>query len=189
RQGAAHPPTVGELPMNVLAGEQRAGTAASHPATYDYADSAVDLRRLIGGVWRRRRLMFAIVVAVMGLVIAFLLTATPKYTSEAQVLVENGESPFTRPQQEAPLQLPSVTEDDVRSQAQVLMSHDLGERVVEALQLYKYPEFDPVSRGLSPVRQLLVTLGLSSDPRDTPPQQRALRAYFDKLIVYPITGS
>ncbi len=175
--------------MNVLAGEQRAGTAASHPATYDYADSAVDLRRLIGGVWRRRRLMFAIVVAVMGLVIAFLLTATPKYTSEAQVLVENGESPFTRPQQEAPLQLPSVTEDDVRSQAQVLMSHDLGERVVEALQLYKYPEFDPVSRGLSPVRQLLVTLGLSSDPRDTPPQQRALRAYFDKLIVYPITGS
>jgi polysaccharide biosynthesis transport protein len=62
-------------------------------------------------------------------------------------------------------------------------------RVVKALESAGKPEFDSMSKGLSPLKQILIATGFSDDPRLMTLEQRAMQRLYRKLTVYPIPDS
>lgn len=126
-------------------------------------------------------------VAFLGSLV-FVNLATPRYTAEAKLLLESGDSFFTRPSQDRAND-PSIDEQAVASQVQVVMSRDLAREAVKRLGLVGNPEFDPMVRGVGPVKRLLILMGLADNPLDRAPEERVLGAYYDRLLVYPVGKS
>jgi uncharacterized protein involved in exopolysaccharide biosynthesis len=70
-----------------------------------------------------------------------------------------------------------------------LLSRDLARQVIKKNKLAELPEFDPVLRGISPVRSLLALFGIGRDPFSMTPEERVLDAYFDRLTAYAVDKS
>ena len=119
---------------------------------------------------------------------AYVNTVTPRFTAEAKLLLESRENFLTRPDYDREQQ-PQIDEQAVASQVQVVMSRDLAREAIKRLDLVGNPEFDPLARGLGPVRSLMVRLGLGQDPLDHAPTQRILDDYYERLLVYPVGKS
>ncbi|WP_137390703.1 GumC family protein [Rhodoligotrophos defluvii] len=149
--------------------------------------AAVDLFGLLQGMWRRKLLMLFVLSTVVGATVAYIATTTPKYKAEAEVLIENTESAFTRTSLET--QPRQLDERDIASQVQVMQSGEIAERVVKALDLTSKPEFQFSDEEPNVVEKWLIEKGLAADPRTFTPLQQALEIYYDDLQVYPIGGS
>ena len=146
----------------------------------------IDLRAL-GGALRRRRAAIAIVtLAAFVLVAIFVSVVTPRYTAETQVLLENQETFFTRPDRVnvQTEQAPQFDPEAVASQVQLINSRDIARRAIKDLKLEGDPEFDPQARGLNPLKRVLILLGLMRDPTREAVDQRIVTAFLDKLTVY-----
>ena len=164
--------------------------AASSP-TPIYPELRADAVNL-AQVWRALRLrwrwiLIPTLVAFAGSLL-FVNLVTPRYTGEAKVLLETRETFYTRPGQERPDQ-PLIDEQAVASQVQVVLSRDLGREAVRRLGLVGNPEFDPLVHGIGPIRRLMILLGLASNPYDSPPEERVLDRYYERLLVYAVGRS
>jgi len=105
---------------------------------------AIDLRRWAALFMRRIRMFIGVAALVFVAVAIFTLTATPKYTATASVMLD------VRKQQvvnnDAVLSgLPAET-SVVDSEVEVLKSRHLAERVVDVLKLDQDPEFNSALR-------------------------------------------
>ena len=148
--------------------------------------SELDLRALLAALKRRRKVIAGATLSALVLVGVFVNVVSPRYVAEAQVLLENEETFFTRPDRSAtPSEQASLVDPEaVGSQIQLITSRDLAARAVEALRLRGDPEFDPSARGISALRRVLVLLGLSRDPTRVAAGARIAQAFQDKLTVY-----
>jgi uncharacterized protein involved in exopolysaccharide biosynthesis/Mrp family chromosome partitioning ATPase len=148
--------------------------------------SIADVLRGIAGRW----LLVTIFSAIgLGLGLAIVTLIKPSYTTEAIVLIENMETPYSRVNDNIEYR-PGVVDDRiVQTEVSVLKSHDMGLRVIEALKLEQRAEFDSLKNGMSALKKFLVGIGFGDDPRLKTPQQRALSRYLDELTVYQIEGS
>lgn len=156
-----------------------------------YPDSRADSANL-AQVWQalkahRRWILIPTLIAFLGSLV-FVNVVSPRYTGEANVLLEIRESFYTRPGQDR-VDRPLIDEQAVASQVQVALSRDIGREAVRRLQLVGNPEFDPLVHGIGPVRRLLILLGLASNPYDHPPEERVLENFYDRLLVYTIGRS
>jgi succinoglycan biosynthesis transport protein ExoP len=167
---------------------------AAKPATTKPAAAALtgDLDfRLLGQALMRRR-VWIIVPTVLAAVlsIAAVNLVTPRYKSEARILIDGRENIFLRPNGErndertAPLDPEAVT-----SQVQLLLSRDLAREIIKKNKLAERPEFDPVLQGLSPLKSLLALFGIGRDPFSLTPEERVLDAYFDRYTAYAVDKS
>jgi exopolysaccharide transport family protein len=152
------------------------------------ADIDVDLGKLFASLARNwlRILVAALVAAGVAFLAARL--ATPQYQAEARLLIETRESVFTRPDPGADADRPLLDAEGVASQVQLISSTDILTRVAEKLDLAKLPEFDGAAN-VSPLGRVLVAVGLKSDPRQAPPQERVLKVMREKLNVYNVEKS
>ncbi len=75
-------------------------------------------------------------------------------------------------------------QETVTSQVQLVLSRDLARQVIKDLKLGELPEFDPVLRGISPLRHVLTLVGLAKDPLTMTPEERVLEAYNERLTAY-----
>jgi succinoglycan biosynthesis transport protein ExoP len=157
------------------------------PAPPTAAD--LDIGILRRALWRKkwRILIPTILVAVLASVAVNMLT--PKYRSEARVLVEARENVFLRPDAEKTQERATLDQEAVSSQVQLVLSRDLAREIIRRLQLGELPEFDPVLRGISPWRTMLAAAGLARDPLRMSPEERHLEAYYDRLNSFPIDRS
>ncbi len=149
----------------------------------------LDLRAM-GRVLRRRRAwVLWPTLACFALALLFVTLVHPRYTGEAKVIVENGETYFTRPEKtdQLPAQLPD--DEAVQSQVQLIMSRDIARQAITRLGLKGNPEFDPLAGGLNPLSSLLVKLGLIRDPNTIPPEDRILETYYERLAAFPVLKS
>jgi uncharacterized protein involved in exopolysaccharide biosynthesis/Mrp family chromosome partitioning ATPase len=153
---------------------------------YAAANDEISLGSLGRGLWRKKKLIFgpAIVVALLSFLVVNLIT--PKYRSEARLLVEGRENVFLRPEAEKTVEREVVDLEAVASQVQILTSRDVAREVIKQLKLAEQPEFDPVLRGVSVPTVILSMLGLAKNPLNLTPEERVLQAYFDRLTVLPI---
>ena len=131
-------------------------------AGLDEPTSEVDLRAIGAALKRRRRVYLLPTILVFLGVAAYVNVATPRYTAQTQILLENQETYFTRPDRagnaaEASGQL---DETAVASQVQLIGSADIARRAIKALHLEGNPEFDPLAGGMNPVARVLVLLGV-----------------------------
>ncbi len=147
---------------------------------------AISISEVLRGMGRRWKMLAAFTLGFAALGLLFILTAKPLYTSEAQILIEYQDSPYTRTPVVGTQQPRQIADSDVRSQVAVLKSRDLALKVLKRLNLIETPEFDSLKSGLGPFRKLKILLGFAPDPRKQTPEQRALEVWYKHLRVYSI---
>jgi polysaccharide biosynthesis transport protein len=141
-------------------------------------------------LWRKK--WWVIVPTLLVGVIAFagVNMATPKYKSEARILIEGRENVFLRPEADKQGDRDRAIDPEmVTSQVQLVLSRDLALKVINDLKLGELPEFDPVLRGISPLRHVLTLVGLAKDPLKMAPEERVLEAYYDRITAYAVDKS
>jgi succinoglycan biosynthesis transport protein ExoP len=128
---------------------------------------------------------------VAALTFAAVNLATPRYKSEARLLIEGRENVFLRPEAErlGERDRQMVDQEAVASQVQLVLSRDLARKVIKDLKLTERGEFDPVLNGVSVLRQVLAMTGLAKDPLKMSPEERVLEAYYERLTAFAVDKS
>ncbi len=151
----------------------------------------IDFTALSRAVYRNSHKIFVAALLVGAITFAGLSTLTPRYASEARLLIggKGLQDPFrvARDAQNSRNMISAtMSEEGVASQAQILKSQDLAVKVINALQLKQRKEFNPSSAEPSFFGKIA-----SHFRRDTPLSERAidekvLRAYSRSLeVVHP----
>src|ERR1700754_4509163 len=132
--------------------------------------SDIDLR----AIWRELVRKRAWIVIPTGLALLLSLVAvnmiTPRYKSEARILIDGRENIFLRPNGERNEERGAVDAEAVTSQVQLLLSRDLAREGIKKNKLADLAEFDPVLHGISPLRTLLSLFGIGRDPFKMTPE-------------------
>ncbi len=149
----------------------------------------LELRALGQALARRKRWIIVPTMLAFAVSIVAVNLVTPRYKSEARILVDGRENVFLRPNGERNDDRNALDPEAVTSQVQLLLSRDLARQVIRKNKLADLPEFDPVLRGVSPVRSLLALFGIGRDPFSMTPEERVLDAYFERLTAYAVDKS
>ncbi|MCC6891097.1 MAG: lipopolysaccharide biosynthesis protein [Hyphomicrobiales bacterium] len=149
----------------------------------------LDLGALGRALWRKKVLIGGLTLLAAALAFAAVNSVTPRYRSEARVLIETRENIFLRPEAERAERAATVDHEAVTSQVQLILSRKLALDVIRKLRLAEKPEFDPVLRGPSVMGTLLGLTGLIKDPMSQTPEERVLRSYMDRLVAYQVDKS
>lgn len=146
----------------------------------------IDLGALGRALWRRRASILILTLATAAAAYAAVSVITPRYKSEARVLIETRENVFLRPEADKTTEPAGATVDQeaVASQVQLILSRDLARAVIDRLKLGEKPEFDPVLHGPSIVRTLLGLFGIGRDPMTMTPEERVLKSFQDRLNAF-----
>jgi len=158
--------------------------SAAAPASGD-----LDLRALGQTLMRNRRWIIVPTLIAALLSIAAVNLVTPRYKSEARILVDGRENVFLRPNGERNEERTALDAEAVTSQVQLLLSRDLAREIIKQNKLAERPEFDPVLQGFSPLKSLLALFGIGRDPFSLTPEERVLDAYFDRFTAYAVDKS
>jgi uncharacterized protein involved in exopolysaccharide biosynthesis len=150
--------------------------------------SFIDIRDVLRGIARRWFSIAIFTAACAVLSYWFVNTVKPVYTATSQVLIANQDSPYTRVGQDR-AERGSLSEREIASQVQVVLSRDLALRVIEDLKLKEVQEFDSLKSGIGTVGKLMISLGFKPDPRSMSEEQRVIDHYFDKLAAFEVPGS
>src|SRR5216683_6134596 len=170
-------------------------TAISTPAPVTDKPAAasesgdLDLRALGQALARNRGWVIVPTVLAAVLSIAAVNLITPRYKSEARILIDGRENIFLRPNGERNDERNALDPEAVTSQVQLLLSRDLARDVIKKNKLAERPEFDPVLQGISPVKSLLALFGIGRDPFSLTPEERVLDAYFGRFTAYAVDKS
>src|SRR3954453_16073999 len=150
----------------------------------------VDLGGLGRALWRKKRWIIGLTLLAAGLAFIAVNLITPRYKSEARVLIETRENIFLRPEAEKTLERnATVDQEAVTSQVQLMLSRDLARDLIRKLKLGERPEFDPMLRGPSLVRVVLGLIGIGRDPINQAPEERVLKSYFERLSAFQVEKS
>src|SRR6202167_6116347 len=170
-----------------------AARAASRPvadkpaATFESGD--LDLRGLGQALLRHKNWIIVPTLVAAALSTAAVNLVTPRYKSEARILIEGRENVFLRPNGERNEERTALDAEAVTSQVQLLLSRDLAREVIKKNKLAERPEFDPVLRGFLPVKSLLALFGIGRDPFSLTPEERGLDAYYERFTAYAVDKS
>ncbi len=155
-------------------------------------DVDIDLAVLASAVWNKK---IRIGILATGCALVALLVCnviSPKYQSETRVLIEAGESVFTQPASGAQISAnPTdsvVNPEAVASQVEILKSTDLLRKIATDLNLASLEEFDEAAN-MNLFSRVLVAFGLIDNPLDVAPDLRVLKAFIEKLEVFPVENS
>jgi uncharacterized protein involved in exopolysaccharide biosynthesis len=154
----------------------------------EIGETELDMRALARALWRRAGLLALLAVVVAVATYVGLGYVDPLYTADTKILIEDRESPLTRPRDAQPDATAEFDESAIQSQVEVLRSREIGSAVIDQLDLTHHPEFDP-ARHPSFLRSLLVMLGVEENPADASIRQRVMESYFERLSVYPLQRS
>src|SRR5207253_2332528 len=132
-----------------------------------------------------------IVPTVLALVasLAAVNIITPRFKSEARILVDGRENVFLRPTGERNEERSALDAEAVTSQVQLVQSRDLAREIIKKNKLAERPEFDPVLQGFSPLKSMLALVGIGRDPLSLTPEERVLEAYYDRFTAYAVDKS
>lgn len=171
----------------------RIGRIMSNHHTLNADEVDIDLAELLRSVWAIKFSILLIVTIVSILTYLLLITIKPKYTSEALILIESRESPFTQTEsQKSGTSSQSsllLDQEAVNSQVQVLLSHDLARSVIADLNLQNMEEFNSNKNSSSILSDVLILIGLKNNSLQGTMEARVLEKFKEKLVVFAVTGS
>ncbi|MGV7215669.1 GumC family protein [Bradyrhizobium sp. UFLA05-112] len=150
----------------------------------------IDLHALGAALKRRRGFIIVPTVLALVLALAGVNLVTPRYKSEARILIDGRENVFLRPSSDRSTEeRQALDAEAVTSQVQLVLSRDLAREIIKKNKLAELPEFDPVLRGISPLKSLAALFGIGRDPFSMTPEERVLDAYYDRLTAYAVDKS
>jgi exopolysaccharide transport family protein len=153
-------------------------------------DGELDLGAVGRALSRKKWWVFGPAIAVAALTFVGVNLISPKYKSEARIIIEGRENVFFRPDAEKNAERDrTVDQEAITSQVQLALSRDLARQVIKDLKLGERPEFDSTLRGVSLMRYSLGFLGLAKDPLSMTPEERVLESYYERLTVFPVDKS
>jgi succinoglycan biosynthesis transport protein ExoP len=163
------------------------------PAAYKPAAASesgdLDLRAIGQALVHKRSWIIVPTVIAAVLSVAAVNLVTPRYKSEARILIDGRENVFLRPTGERNEERNALDPEAVTSQVQLLLSRDLAREIIKKNKLAERPEFDPVLQGFSPLKSLLALFGIGRDPFSLTPEERVLDAYYDRFTAYAVDKS
>jgi succinoglycan biosynthesis transport protein ExoP len=140
-------------------------------------------------IWRRKGSIIGPTLMITAAAFIAVSLMTPRYKSEARVLVEGRENIFLRPEvDKAMVERGSIDAETVTSQVQLILSRDLAREVIKDLNLTESPEFNAALKEFSPL-SILRTIGILKDPMSMALEERVLAAYYDRLTAFAIDKS
>jgi uncharacterized protein involved in exopolysaccharide biosynthesis/Mrp family chromosome partitioning ATPase len=164
--------------------------APSKPAVAPASESGdLDLRAIGHALARKRGWIIVPTVLAAALSIAAVNLVTPRYKSEARILIDGRENVFLRPNADRTEERSALDPEAVTSQVQLLLSRDLAREIIKKNKLAERPEFDPVLQGLSPLKSLAALFGIGRDPFSLTPEERVLDAYYERFTAYAVDKS
>jgi tyrosine-protein kinase Etk/Wzc len=175
-------------PNTVKPSTAKSAQAAWKPAiAAEFGD--LDVRAIGQALASKRGWIIIPTVLTAVLSIGAVNMVTPRYKSEARILIDGRENIFLRPNGERNEERSALDPEAVTSQVQLLLSRDLAREIINKNRLAELPEFDPVLQGMSPVKSLLALVGIGRDPMSLTPEERVLDAYYDRFIAYAVDKS
>lgn len=151
-------------------------------------DAELDLRSIGRALWRKKAWILVPTLLIFALTSIAVNLITPRYKSEARVLIEGRENVFLRPEAEkaGDRDRSAIDQEAVTSQVQLVLSREVARQVVKQLKLNEKPEFDPVLRGVSPLKRILILLGIARDPLRMTPEERVFETYYERMQAYQV---
>src|SRR5688572_27648196 len=102
-------------------------------------ETELNLQALARALWRSAWLLALLaILAAAGTYVA-LGFADPLYTADTRILIEERESPLTRPRDPAAPAASDFDESAIQSQVEVLRSREIANAVIEQLELERRP--------------------------------------------------
>jgi len=149
----------------------------------------ISLGTVARAVWRNKRAIIGPTILIAAAAFVAVNLMTPRFKSEARVLVEGRENIFLRPEAENKLMdRGSVDPETVTSQVQLVLSRDLAREVIRELNLSELPEFNAALKEFSPL-SFLRTIGILKDPMSMTLEERVLASYYDRLQAFALDKS
>ncbi|MBX9823513.1 MAG: exopolysaccharide transport family protein [Xanthobacteraceae bacterium] len=149
----------------------------------------ISLGTVARAVWRNKRSIIGPTLLIAAAAFVAVNLISPRYKSEARVLVEGRENIFLRPEAEKQMmERGSVDPEAVTSQVQIILSRDLAREVIKELNLAELPEFNAALKEFSPL-QALRTIGIFRDPMSMTIEERVLAAYYERLTAFAVDKS
>jgi succinoglycan biosynthesis transport protein ExoP len=149
----------------------------------------LDLRLIWNALLRKKAWIIVPTAIAAAVSFAAVNVVTPRYKSEARILVDGRENVFLRPNAERVEERRELDPEAITSQVQIVLSRDLAREIIRKNKLNERPEFDPVLQGLSPLRAMAALLGIGRDPLKLSAEERVLEAYYDRLTAFAIDKS
>lgn len=148
----------------------------------------LDVWMLVRMILRRLPVVVVTAGAIIAITLVIVLGIEPRYVSEAQILIDNAESTFTKSERENSQIDAGVDQAAVQSEVQVLLSRDLAATVSEKTELAEYDEFSGLGRKLSLPFRILAMVGIGT--REVlPTDERVIDTYYARLSVSQIDES
>jgi uncharacterized protein involved in exopolysaccharide biosynthesis len=142
----------------------------------------IDLRDVWRALVAGKKTIIAITLLFFGLALLYVMLASPRYSGEAKVLIENQEGYLTRSDRGEGV----PDEAAVTSVVQLVTSRDLARQAIRQLNLSGNPEFDPIAGGGGLVRQIM---GLIVGSRTSTREERIFEEYYKRLNVFAMPKS
>ena len=146
--------------------------------------------RAIGSMLARKKfwiLLPTLMVAAATLVVVNAMT--PRYKSEARIIIEGRENIFLRPNAERTEDRATLDQEAVTSQVQLILSRDLARAVIAKNGLGELPEFDSLLAGVSRLKSFMIAVGIGRDPMRLTKEERVFEAYYERLLAYAVDKS
>src|SRR5579871_683913 len=182
----------GDKAGDVKASAKPAAAAIENPAVSAQSGAFagdIDVRALGEAIARKKRWIILPTLLALVLSVISVNLVTPRFKSEARILIDGRENVFLRPTGERNEERPTVDAEAVTSQVQLVLSRDLARDIIKKNNLAELPEFDPVLKGLSPLRSVLALIGIGRDPVSLTPEERVLDSYSDRFAAYAVDKS
>ena len=167
----------------------KSATTPAPTVRAEIADGEPDMRGLGRALWRRKVTILGLTFLSAGAAFLTVNTITPRYQSEARLLLEARENVFLRAEADKTSERTTIDPEAVTSQIQLVLSRDLALEVIQKEKLADKPEFDPAAGPLSGLRAILGVLGIGRDLSAMSREERALEAYYDRISVYTVEKS
>ncbi|MCZ8099719.1 MAG: GumC family protein [Burkholderiales bacterium] len=160
-------------------------TAGRNTAVTGEGAGDLDLNQLSVALGKARWwILVPTVIVGVGVTVAVNLV-TPRYTAETKLILQSGETTFTRPVSNTTPEASAgvLDERDLGSQALVAASKDVARAAIEALKLRGNPEFD---RYAAPgaVRSLLMATGLMRAPTEVQREEALIETFRERLLAF-----
>ena len=153
------------------------------------ASEEMNLGSIGRAIWRNKRSIIGPTLVMAAAAFIGVNLITPRYKSEARVLVEGRENIFLRPEvDKAMIDRGTIDAETVTSQVQLILSRDLAREVIKELSLTESPEFNAALKEFSPL-SMLRTIGILKDPMSMTLEERVLAAYYDRLTAFALDKS
>jgi uncharacterized protein involved in exopolysaccharide biosynthesis/Mrp family chromosome partitioning ATPase len=149
----------------------------------------LDIRLVGRALARKRGFILLPTLLALALAVTAVNMITPRYKSEARILIDGRENEFLRTRSERLEERTALDAEAVTSQVQLVLSRDLARDIIKQNKLGALPEFDPVLRGVSPLKSIAAMIGLVKDPLAMTPDERVMDAYYERLTVYAVDKS